>query len=176
VAKFVFGMNQSVDGRIDHTAFAPGPRLFRYFIDQTGGRAGAVYGREMYQVMRYWDEHQANWTDEEHAFASAWCKMPKWVVSRSLERVGPNATLVAGDLERAMREIKAAHDGVIEVGGPELAHSLGELGLVDEYQIYLHPVVVGEGKRFFAGARPRLRLTGTEMVDEDVIRLTYVPA
>ena len=86
-----------------------------------------------------------------------------------------NATLVGGDLEGAIRAIKAERDGEIEVAGPTLAHSLTELGLIDEYRIYLHPVVVGHGKRYFAGARPRLRLAAHDPMGEDVIRLTYVP-
>jgi dihydrofolate reductase len=93
-----------------------------------------------------------------------------------LTSVGPNATLVANDLERAVRELKAERDGEIEVAGPALAHSLTELGLIDEYRIYLHPVVLGHGKPYFAGPRPPLRLAKHDRVDEDVIRLTYVPA
>ena len=65
---------------------------------------------------------------------------------------------------------------MIEVSGPELAASLAGLGLVDEYQLYVHPVVLGRGKRLFAGPRPRLRLVTSDRIGEDVIRLTYVPA
>jgi riboflavin biosynthesis pyrimidine reductase len=75
-----------------------------------------------------------------------------------------------------MRRLKAEVAGEIQVGGPELARGLGELGLIDEYRIYLHPVVLGGGTPFFAGPRPRLRLVASEQVDEDVIRLKYVPA
>jgi dihydrofolate reductase len=90
--------------------------------------------------------------------------------------VGPNARLVEGDLEGAMRALKAERDGEIEVAGPDLARSLTELGLIDEYRIYLHPVVLGHGRPYFAGPRPRLRLVTHDQIDEDVIRLTYVPA
>jgi dihydrofolate reductase len=176
MAKLVFGMNQSLDGYVDHTAFGPSPALFRHFIEQAQGQAGSVYGRKMYEVMRYWDDDHAEWTAEEHAFAAAWRKQPKWVVSRSLKSVGLNATLVDGDLERAIRELKAGRDGEIEVAGPGLAHRLTELGLIDEYRIYLHPVVLGHGKPYFAGPRPRLRLVANDRIDEDVIRLTYAPA
>jgi dihydrofolate reductase len=93
-----------------------------------------------------------------------------------LKSVGPNARLVASDLERAIGELKAERDGEIEVAGPALAHSLTELGLIDEYRIYLHPVVLGHGKRYFAGPRPPLRLVTNDRIDEDVVRLTYVPA
>ena len=113
---------------------------------------------------------------EEHAFAAAWRKQPKWVVSRSLKSAGPNATLIEDDLEGAIRELKAGRDGEIEVAGPLLAQSLTELGLIDEYRIYLHPVVLGHGKPYFAGPRPPLRLLSQERIVEDVVRLTYVPA
>jgi dihydrofolate reductase len=176
MAKLVFGMNQSLDGYVDHTAFAPGPVLFRHFIEQTEGQAGSIYGRRMYEVMRYWDDDHPEWDDEERAFAAAWRKHPKWVVSRSLKTVGPNATLVEGDLERTIRELKGAREGEIEVAGPDLARSLTELGLIDEYRIYLHPVVLGHGRPYFASPRPPLRLLAHDRIGEDVIRLSYVPA
>jgi dihydrofolate reductase len=176
MAKLVFGMNQSLDGYVDHMAFAPGPTLFRHFIEEAQGQAGSVYGRRVYEVMRYWDEDHRQWGADEQAFAAAWRNQPKWVVSRSSTSVGPNATLVGDDLEAAIRELKAARRGEIEVAGPDLAQSLTELGLIDEYRIYLHPVVLGGGKPYFAGPRPPLRLMATDRIGEDVIRLTYVPA
>ena len=176
MAKLVFGMNQSLDGYVDHMAFAPSPTLFRHFIEEAQGQAGSVYGRQMYEVMRYWDDDHPEWDAEEHAFAAAWRNQPKWVVSRSLKSVGPNARLVEDDLEGAIRELKAERDGEIEVAGPDLAQSLTELGLIDEYRIYLHPVVLGHGKPYFAGPRPPLRLMAHDRIGEDVIRLTYVPA
>ena len=176
MARLVFGMNQSLDGFVDHMAFAPSPTLFRHFIAEAEGQAGSVYGRGMYEIMRYWDDEHAEWGAEERAFAAAWRRQPKWVASRSLKSVGPNATLVGDDLESAIRELKATRDGEIEVAGPDLAQSLTELGLIDEYRIYLHPVVLGHGKPYFAGPRPRLRLVASDRIDEDVIRLTYAPA
>jgi len=176
MARLVFGMNQSLDGFVDHTPFAPGPALFRHFIEEARGQAGSVYGRQMYEVMRYWDDEQPQWNADEHEFAAAWRKQPKWVVSRSLTSVGPNATRVEGDLERAIRALKSEREGEIEVAGPTLAQSLTALGLIDEYRIYLHPVVVGHGKRYFAGPRPPLRLVANDRMDEDVIRLVYIPA
>src|SRR5688572_22828969 len=176
MARLVFGMNQSLDGYVDHMAFGPGPALFRHFIEQAREAAGSVYGRQTYEVMRYWDDEHPEWNAEERAFAAAWRNQPKWVVSRSAKSVGPNATLVGADLEGAIRALKAERDGEIEVAGPNLAHSLGELGLIDAYRIYLHPVVLGHGKPFFAGPRPPLRLKTSDRIGEDVIRLTYVPA
>jgi dihydrofolate reductase len=175
MARLVFGMNQSLDGYVDHAAFGPGPTLFRHFIKEAQGLAGSVYGRHMYEVMRYWDGDHPEWGVDQHAFAAAWRKQPKWIVSRTLTSVGPNATLVKGDLERAMRELKAERDGEIEVAGPGLAKGLTDLGLIDEYRIYLHPVVLGHGKPYFAGPRSRLRLIAHDRIAEDVIRLAYVP-
>ena len=72
--------------------------------------------------------------------------------------------------------MKAERQGEFEVAGPELAGSLAKLGLIDEYRIYLHPVVLGAGKPFFAGPRPPLRLLASDRIGESVIRLRYVPA
>jgi dihydrofolate reductase len=170
-------MNQSLDGYVDHMALPPpDPALFRQFIQEAQGQVGSIYGRIMYELMRYWDDDQPEWGADEHAFAAAWRKQIKWVVSRSLPSVGPNAVLVEGDLESAIRRLKAERDGEIEVAGPKLAHSLTQLGLIDEYRIYLHPVVLGHGTPFFAGTRPSLRLIAHDRIGEDVIRLIYVPA
>lgn len=176
MAKLVFGMNQSLDGYVDHMAFAPGPTLFRHFIEQVRGLAGSVYGRRLYEVMRYWDEDHPEWDPEERDFAAAWRSQPKWVVSRTLKSVGPNATLVGDDVEAVIRGMKAQLPGEIEVGGPDLARSLTDVGLIDEYRLYFHPIVLGRGTPFFAGQRPPLRLVASDLVGEGVIRLTYVPA
>ncbi|MEA3159061.1 MAG: hypothetical protein QOD95_609 [Gammaproteobacteria bacterium] len=176
MAKLVFGLNQSLDGYVEHTNFLPSPALFRHFIEHVRGLAGVVYGRRLYEIMRYWDEDQPDWDAEERDFAEVWRRQPKWVVSRSLKSVGPNATLVGDDLEAAIGGLKAQLAGEIDVGGPELAQSLTDLGLIDEYRLYIHPVVLGRGKPMFAGPRPPLRLVASELMGEDVIRLTYVPA
>jgi dihydrofolate reductase len=100
---------------------------------------------------------------------------PKWVVSHSLKSVGANAILVEGDIEAMVRGLKAEHAGEIEVAGPELAQSLTDLGLIDEYRLYFHPVVLCRGKPFFAGPRPPLRLVASDRIGEDTIRLTFPP-
>jgi dihydrofolate reductase len=176
MAKLVFGMNQSLDGYVDHTAFGPGPKLFRHFIELTREQTGSIYGRRLYEIMRYWDEDHPEWGAEERSFADAWRSQQKWVVSRSLQSVGPNATLIDADIEAAIRALKSRVAGEIEVGGPDLARSLTAMGLIDEYRIYLHPVVLGQGTPFFNNSRPSLRLAASEQMDENVIRLTYVPA
>ena len=176
MAKLVFALNLSLDGYVDHQAFAPGPALFRHWCELVRGLAGSIYGRRMYEVMRYWDEDDPEWGADFRDFAAAWRGQPKWVVSRSLQSVGPNATLVQGDLEPAIRGLKDRLAGEIQVGGPDLARSLGDLGLIDEYRLYYRPVVLGRGKPFFAGPPPPLRLVANELIGEDAGRLTYVPA
>jgi dihydrofolate reductase len=176
MARFVFGMNVSLDGYVDHEKFAPDAALFRHWIEHVRELTGSVYGRNMYEIMRYFDEDRPEWTPEQHEFAAAWRRLPKWVVSRSLRSVGPNATLVEGDLGAAMRDLKARHGGEISVSGPQLARSVTDLGLIDEYRLYLHPVVLGSGAPFFAGPRPPLRLVAHDRIGGESIRLTYVPA
>ena len=116
----------------------------------------------MYEIMRYWDEDLPDWDAEERDFAAAWRSQRKWVVSRSLKSVGPNATLIDDDVEAAIRRLKAQLDGEIDVAGPNLAGSLTNLGLIDEYRLYLHPIVLGRGTPFFAGPRPPLRLVSSD--------------
>lgn len=181
MATLVFGMNMSLDGYVDYDRFAPDPVLFRYFIEQTRNTAGSIYGPRLYELMRYWDGDEWDQDDQSDIaalrdFAEAWRAMPKWVASRSLKDVGPNATLISEDFETAVRKLKAERDGEIEVGGPKLAASLGKLGLIDEYHLFVHPVVLGHGEPFFAGVTPTLRLVGSERIGEQALKLTYVPA
>lgn len=176
MAKLFFGMNVSLDGYIDHEAFAPGRLLFRHWIEAGRRLTGSIYGRRLYEVMRYWDEDHPEWGADEHDFAMAWRRQPKWVVSRSLKSVGPNATLVSDDIEAVLRGLKDKLAGEIQIGGPKLAASLTDTGLIDEYRLYFRPVVLGRGKPFFAGPRPPLRLVANDLIGEDAIRLTYVPA
>jgi dihydrofolate reductase len=177
MAKLVYAFNQSLDGYVDHMKLgAPAPAAFRHFIELVRGLTGLVYGSRTYEIMRYWDAEQSEGNADHHDFAAAWRSKPKWVVSRSLKSVGPNATLLGDDLEKAIRGLKAQHAGEIDVAGPELAGSLTKLGLIDEYRLYLRPVVLGGGTPFFAGPPPPLHLVASDRIDEDIIRLTYVPA
>jgi dihydrofolate reductase len=177
MARLVYGLQQSLDGYVDHRALGPpGPGVFHHFLEHVRGLDGFVYGRRTYEIMRYWDEEQPDWDAQEHAFAAAWRSRPKWVVSRTLTHLGPNATLIDGDLSTALAELKAGLAGEIDVAGPELARSLTDLGLIDAYRLYLRPLVLGRGAPFFAGPRPPLRLVASDLLGEDMIRLTYVPA
>jgi dihydrofolate reductase len=181
MAKLMFGLMQSLDGYVAGPEGGPGlpmpdEALSEHFNAQMREITGSLYGRRMYEVMRYWDEDQADQDEVGRKFAAAWRAKPKWVVSRTLKSVGPNATLVDDDLEGFVRALKAEHEGTIDVAGPELAGSLAELGLIDEYQLYLQPVVLGGGKPFFSGPRSPLRLVSNEQIGRDTVRLIYVPA
>lgn len=181
MGKLVFGMMQSLDGYVDDIAGslvlpAPGVALHQHFNDHVRGLAGALYGRRIYEIMRYWDEDRPEWDAVEHDFAAAWRAQPKWVVSRTLESVGANATLVAENLDTFVRSLKEDVEGEIDVAGPTLAGSLTALGLIDEYRLYYRPFVLGGGKPYFAGARPPLRIVASDRVGEDAVRVTCVPA
>jgi len=180
MGKLVFGMMQSLDGYIAGAdgALLPPPddQLGRHFSDQVRASAGMLYGRRMYEVMRYWDDDQADWDAGDRDFAALWRGKPKWIVSRTLESVGPNATLVRGDVGAFVRALKAKLDGEIDVAGPELAGTLTALGLIDEYRLYFRPIVLGGGKPYFSGPRPPLRLVSAASVGVDAVRLTYAAA
>jgi len=177
MAKLIYGLNQSLDGYVDHMKIGPPPpAAFRHFIELVRGLKGFIYGSRTYEIMRYWDEDLPDWDAVDREFAAAWRSQPKWVVSRSLTSVGPNATLIADDFEKVIRSLKTELDGDILIGGPVLAQSLTEANLIDEYRLYLHPVVLGSGAPFFAGPRPPLHLVASDLITDDLIRLTYVPA
>lgn len=183
IGRIIFGMMQSLDGYINIDGPSgsiklppPGPRLHRHFNDHVRSVAGILYGRRMYEIMRYWDEDQPDWDEIEYDFAQAWRSKPKWVASRSLTSVGPNATLVKGSLIDFAANLKAECSGDIDLAGADVAHQLSAAGLVDEFRLYFRPYVLGEGKPYFAGSRLTLRLLNVDTVGEDAVRLTYVPA
>lgn len=181
MGKLIIAMNVSVDGYVDGVAGnldmpAPGPELFNHWIEHVRGLSGSIYGRRMYEVMRYWDDDQPDWSDALRDFAVAWRRLPKWVVSSTLQTVGPNATLISGDIESQVHALKARTEGTISVAGPQIAGLMTELGLIDEYHLYIRPFVLGQGKPFFHQARPALRLVSSERIDEATVHLAYVPA
>jgi dihydrofolate reductase len=177
MARLVYGLMQSLDGYVDHMKLGPPPAAaFRHFIEQMRGLAGIIYGSRTYEIMRYWDEDLPHWDAVDREFAAVWRSRRKWVVSRSLKSAGSNSTLVADDVEKVIRRLKAELTGEIQVAGPVLAQSLTEADLIDEYRLYLRPVVLGGGKPFFAGPRPALHLVATDLIADDLIRLSYVPA
>lgn len=181
MGKLVFGMMQSLDGYVAGNPGGPqlpppGERLHRHFNDHVRHLSGMIYGRRMYEVMRYWDDDRPDWDAVERDFAAAWRAKPKWVVSRTLKSVGPNATLVRDDVGAFVRALKAQLDGEIDVAGPELAGALTALDAIDEYRLYFRPFVLGGGKPFFSGPRPPLRFVSAEPVGEDAVKVAYAAA
>jgi hypothetical protein len=118
MARLVIGLNQSLDGYVDHTAFGPSPVLSRHVIEEVREQAGSSYGRRMYEIMRSWDVAQPEWSDDARACANAWRRLPKWVVSRTAPSLGPHATLVGTDLAAAIQSIKDRVDGEMSVAAP----------------------------------------------------------
>ena len=181
MGKLVFGMMQSLDGYVDGVAGRlelppPGAALARHFHDHVRGLTGCLYGRQIYEIMRYWDEDRPEWDAGDHEFAAAWRSKPKWVFSRTLKSVGANATLVAENVDAFVRRLKEDVEGEIDVAGPTLAASLTDLGLIDEYRLYFRPFVLGGGKPYFAGARPPLRIIASNCIGEEAVQVTCVPA
>ena len=176
-----FGMLVSVDG---YVAGPPGgaqlpmfgDELHRHFNELQRTTALSLYGRDLYSVMRYWDDDDQARPDAQAEFAVVWRDTPKVVVSTTLSEVGPNASLVSDDVDAELRRLVDETDGEIEVGGPMLAATLTRLGLVDEYRLYVRPAVLGGGKPFFAaGTSLALRPLGTETLPDETVLLRYEP-
>ena len=180
MGRLIFGMMQSLDGYISGTSGSPPTPpdaiVFRHFTENVRSSDGLLYGRRMYEVMRYWDENQPDWKEIEYDFAEAWRPKPKWIASRTLTSIGPNSTLVQGDVIDFAAKLRAERTGDIDVAGAELANVLSAAGLIDEYRLYFRPYVLGGGQPYFAGPVPPLRLAKHETIGEEVVRLTYVPA
>ncbi len=183
MGRIVYGMLVSLDGYItsrDGTigVSAPSADLHWYFNGVVKRTAISLYGRRMYETMKVWE----NWDSKpdvpevEADFAGAWRAVPKVVVSTTLEDVGPNARLVKDNVEATIRVLKTETSGDIAVAGAELAGGLSRLGLIDEYQIFLHPAVFGGGIAFFEpGMSLELKPLGFEQLPQGVTLLRYAP-
>lgn len=183
MSKISFGMMLSLDGYIagpEGGASLPPPNdeLHRYWNELQKQIDLLLYGRRMYEVMRYWDDEARNAEGPiEAEFAQAWQRTPKVVFSTTLTSVGPNARLVKDQLEETVKALKREPGGTIEVAGASLAASLARLGLIDEYRLYFFPVVLGGGTPFFAaGSSFDLVPLGTERLPQDVVMVRYRPA
>jgi len=180
MGKLILGMNVSLDGYVDDTGGnlvmgPPSEKHFCYWIETLRGHAGAIYGRRIYELMRYWDDDRPEWDAPRTEFARLWRALPKWVVSSTLTEVGPNATLISDDIETQVRDLKARTNGTLSVSGPQLAGLMTQLGLIDEYHLHVRPVVLGAGKPFFHETRPPLRLVSNIPIDDNTIHLVYAP-
>ena len=184
MGRIIYGMLTSLDGYIAGPEGGPAlpvpeSDLHWYFNGLMRETAIELNGRRMYETMRVWD----TWDKIPGAplvevdFARVWQETPKIVFSTTLKEVGPNARLVKDNVEGVVRSLKEEASGDISVSGATLAASLSRLGLVDEYRLYMFPVVLGGGKPFFeAGTDLRLKPLGSENLTQDVVLMRYAPA
>jgi dihydrofolate reductase len=179
----VYTMNVSLDGFIetpDHGLdwARVDDELHTWFNEHTYSMAASLYGRRMYEVMNaYWptSESDPDATEPMREYGRIWRSMPKYIFSTSLERVEGDSQLVAGDVAERLAEIRRAHPGDLEVSGPTLASAFIARGLVDEYFLIVHPVVLGAGTRHLPSlSRPlSLDLRETRRFGSGVVLLRY---
>lgn len=184
MATIFYAMLMSLDGYVagpqqEFGLPIPQAELHRHFNQLMRQTSVALYGRHMYEVMRYWDspEREQDADEVEIDFAHAWRETPKLVFSTTLREVGPNARLVSSDAMAVVRSLKSDSDGQISVAGPTLAAELARSGLIDEYRLYMHPIVLGGGKPYFQqGLSLGLKPLGNESLPQGVTLLRYAPA
>ncbi|WP_410653412.1 dihydrofolate reductase family protein [Amycolatopsis sp. cmx-4-54] len=180
--KLVYAVHTSLDGRIegpngefDWTTM--GPELSAHSQELTDRADTLVYGRRVWDMMSsYWPRAEEI-SDHPHdlAYAPVWRKTPKIVFSRTLEEADWNTEVIGGDLAERVAELKGRPGkDLLLMGGAELATAVADHGLIDEFHVVVHPVVLGGGKQVFAGGvRTDLRLTGTRTMDGRAVLLTY---
>jgi dihydrofolate reductase len=175
-------MSVSLDGYIespnDHTWSIPDEELHRHFNDLEAATDLFLYGRGQYEVMAaYWPTAEDNpaASEVEREYARIWQPKPKIVFSTTLEQVGWNSRLVRGNVAEEAGRLKAQPGLTMSVGGPGLASSFMQLGLIDEYRLYVHPVILGGGKPMFPQMREKiaLRLVETHTFGSGVVLLRY---
>jgi dihydrofolate reductase len=155
--KLTFGMNVSLDGYIaapgdDIGWSTPSDELFQWWSDRVGSTGLALYGRNLWETMSsHWPtaDQQPGATPAQVEFAHRWRNMPKVVFSSTISAVAGNARLVAGDAVTEIARLKAGDGGPMDIGGATLAASAMRAGLIDEYVMVTHPVLVGGGTPFF---------------------------
>ena len=155
--KLTYGMNVSVDGYVagpgdDLHWGVPGDELFQFWSDQVGATGLALYGRRLWETMNaHWPtaDQQPGVTPAHAEFARRWRAMPKAVFSSTISAVDGNARLVTGDAVAEITRLKAEEGGPMDIGGATLAAAAMRAGLIDEYTVVTHPVLVGSGKPFF---------------------------
>jgi dihydrofolate reductase len=163
--KLIYSMGVSLDGfiagpggEIDWSA--PDEELHRFHNQLTRETGVHVYGRRLYEVMTYWETAEQNPSarDYELEFARTWREMPKIVFSSTLAKVEGNATLVRGEAAEEVAQLKQRPGGDLAVGGAGLASAFTRLGLIDEYRLFVSPVVLGEGRPYFPALDERIDL------------------
>jgi dihydrofolate reductase len=180
--KIIYSMMVSLDGYIEDTSGAidwivVDEELHQAANAQTAATDIELYGRRLYEVMRYWETADTNPDSHpyEVEFAQIWQRIPKIVFSRTLERVEGNARLERDITSETIRQLREQPGQFIGVGGAGLAATLIRLGLIDEYWLYVQPVVLGGGKPFFPTLdnRINLKLIETRQFSSGVVLLRY---
>lgn len=163
------------DGEIDWST--PDEELHRFHNEQTRELGAQLCGRKLYEEMAPWETADENQSAPEHVleFARLWKAMPKIVFSRTLERVEGNARLVRDGLADEVAKLKGQPGGDLGVGGPGLARTCMKLGLIDEYRLFVSPVVLGGGTPYFPALNERidLELAATQTFGSRVVYLRY---
>jgi dihydrofolate reductase len=163
------------DGEIDWGA--PDEELHRFHNQQARETDTQLYGRRLYEVMRYWEtaEEQQSLTEHELEFARIWKETPTIVFSRTLETVEGNARLVRDGAAEEVARLKAQPGRDLAVGGAGLASTFMKLGLIDEYRLLVSPVVLGGGTPYFPALDERLNLelVETRTFGSRVVYLRY---
>jgi dihydrofolate reductase len=180
--RVIYSMTVSLDGFIADPSgeidwSAPDEELHRFHNDQVRELGGYLLGRRLYEAMLYWETADENpsATDFELEFARIWQDLPRVVFSRTLEKVEGNARLAEGGIAEEVARLKQEPGKDLGVGGAGLAGTLVELGLVDEYRLFVSPVVLGGGTPFFPALdeRVNLELVETRTFGSRVVYLRY---
>ena len=163
--KLIYSMTVSLDGfiagrdgEIDWSA--PDEELFRFHTQRVREIDTQLCGRRLYEVMTYWETADENPSlpDHELEFARIWKDTPKLVFSKTLEKVEGNARLVRDSVADEVVKLKEQPGNDLEVGGAGLASSLIELNLIDDYRLFVSPVVLGGGTPCFPALDKRIEL------------------
>jgi dihydrofolate reductase len=170
MGKLIYSMNVSLDGFVetpDHSlAWASvDDELHTWFNDQSRAMDATLYGRRMYELMAaYWPtaESDPEATETMRDYARIWATTPRIVFSSSLQEVDANSRLVRGDPAEELARLRTEFDGDMDIGGPTLASAFIRRGLVDEYRLLVHPVILGAGTPFFPVLESPIRLRQTE--------------
>ena len=171
---FVEGPNREIDWVIIEE------ELHTYINDQQSAIDTYLFGRRMYEVMVYWDTADTDPSNPEYVleFARIWKNIHKIVFSKTLEHVQGNATLSRGDIVAEIAKLKAEPGKDMSIGGANIAAAVMRQGLIDEYWLYVQPVILGSGTPMFLSLDNRidLRLVETRSFNSGVVLLRYQQA
>jgi dihydrofolate reductase len=163
--KLIYSMTVSLDGFIagpgdDISWSAPDEELHRFHNDQVRELGVHLLGRRLYETMLYWETADQDPALADYAleFAQLWKPLPKIVFSSTLERVEGNATLATRDVADEVARLKEEPGGDLAVGGAGLAAELIERDLIDDYRLFVAPVILGAGTPYFPAREQRIGL------------------